>query len=356
MSFLYIGTTGGYAGHSLITWAIARRLVEKDIRVGFFKPFGTRATRVEGSQADRDVILFKEVLNLQDPFERICPYLDSEEAWRQKGADEILNELRSLVHELSVGKDVVIIMGSRHIFFDDTAYPITDISFATELKADFVLVNRYRDSAKSIYSILSISSMLKERVKGIILNRVPPEKLEDIRGVIIPSFAKKGIPITTALPEDPALSFRSLREITEVLDGAVLWGKEILEQPVGGMTVGSAELKGELQLFKRVYNKIILLEPFSLNKENQKPSAHRTIAGIVLTGGRTPAPQILQAAQKANIPLLLVKDDSFGALERLEKTAPRLSPKDEAKVNYLTELMDRDEALDRLLRSLGLLP
>jgi BioD-like phosphotransacetylase family protein len=353
MSFLYIGSTGDHAGHSLITWAIARRLMEKGIHVGFFKPFGTHPTRAKGFWADRDVLLFKDVLNLEGPLDRICPYLDSEEAWRQKAADEMLKDLKSLAKKLSAGKDILIIIGSKHIFLDDASYPVTDISLTAELKADFVLVNRYRNSSKSIYSILSINSMLKERVKGIILNRVPPEKLEEIKEKLIPSFAKRGIPITTALPEDPALSFRSLREIIEVLNGDVLWGKESLEQPVGGMTVGSLELAGELHLFKRVYNKLILLKPPSPDTDIENPAVHRSIAGIVLTGGRNPAPQILQAAKDAGIPLLLVKSDTFGALERLEKIAPVLSPKDEAKVRYLIKLMDSDGALDRLLRSLG---
>jgi BioD-like phosphotransacetylase family protein len=353
MPFLYIGSTGDHAGHSLITWAIARRLVEKDIRVGFFKPFGTHPTRAKGFWADRDVLLFKDVLNLEDPLDRICPYLDSEKTWRQKTADEILNDLKSLAEELLTGKDILIIMGSKHLFLDDASYPVTDISLTAELKADFVFINRYRDSSKSIYSILSVNSMLKERVKGIILNRVPPEKLQEIKDTLIPSFAKRGIPITAALPEDPALSFRSLREIVEVLNGDVLWGTKILEQPVGGMTVGSLELTGELHLFKRVYNKLILLKPSSPDTDIENPAVHRSIAGIVLTGGRNPAPQVLHAAKNAGIPLLLVKSDTFSALERLEEIAPALSPKDEAKVRCFIKLMDSDGALDRLLRSLG---
>ena len=85
MSFLFTGTTGDHAGHSLITWAIARRLVEKGLSVGFMKPFGTHPVNMEGLWTDRDVFLFKEVLNLQEPFNRICPYLLSEETWGNKG-------------------------------------------------------------------------------------------------------------------------------------------------------------------------------------------------------------------------------------------------------------------------------
>jgi BioD-like phosphotransacetylase family protein len=351
MSFIFTAATGDHAGHSLITWAIARRLLERGKSVGFVKPFGTHPINKEGLWTDRDALLFKEVLNLQEPMEHICPYLLSEETWCQRGTGEILEEIKSLAQEISAEKDVLLVMGSEHIFFDDSSRPIPDVALINELKADLVLISRFRDTAKSIYSILSISSLLKDRVKGIILNRVAPEKLEEISNQMIPSLAQKGVPIIAALPEDPVLSFRSLREIRDILNAETLWGEEGLELSVGGMTVGSTDLRGGLLLFKRAYNKIIFLEPSPLDAETEDAETRRPIAGILLTGGRSPAPQLLEAAKNAKTPLMLVKDDTFAVLERLEKTATGLASKDEFKVRHFTELMDHDGALDRLLQS-----
>lgn len=353
MAFLFIGTTGDRAGHSLLTWAIARRLVERGLSVGFLKPFGTNLVPAEGLLTDHDALLFKELLHLQHPLDQICPYLVPEEACKQMGADEILAEIRSLARDLSVGKDVLLIMGSKHIFFDDASCPIPDIALATELNAHFILVNRYRETSRSVYSILFARSMLRDRIKGIILNRVPPDKIEEIKNQVIPSLSEKGIPITIALPEDPLLSFQSLREIGEILNAEILFGEDRLSQPVGQMTVGASDLPGELMLFKRVYNKIILLEPYSLDRGKQEPLIYRAIAGILLTGGRKPPPQILTAAEQVGIPLMLVRYDTFAALELLEQSSSRLSSMDEVKVRHFTELMNRDGALDRLLHILG---
>ena len=354
MTLLFIGTTGDHAGHSLITWLIARRLVEKGLSVGFLKPFGTHPVELDGFWTDQDAVLFKEVLGLQEPFDRICPYLLSEETWMQEKPGDLLEEIKTLAKELSTGKDILLIMGSEHIFLDDVSQNVSDISLNTELETDFILVDRYRDTAKSIYSILSASSLLRDRIKGIILNRVPQAKLQEIRDRTIPSLAKKGIPITIALPEDPFLSFRSLGEVRDVLDGVILCGEESLEEPVGGMTVGSSDLKGELLLFKRAYNKIVLLKPHTPEMEAGESRGLRSIAGILLTGGRNPASQLLAAAKKVNVPLILVKGDTFPVLERLDQSAPTLSIQDEAKVRRFTELMDRDGALDQLLQAIGI--
>lgn len=353
MSFLFIGSTGNHAGKSLLTWAIAQRLVEKGLNVGFMKPFGTQPVRVHGVWTDQDASLLKEALNLQEPFERICPYLVSEDGWREKDKEEIVEELRVLAQELSSEKDVLLIMGTQHIFFDESLRPVPDTSLINALHSDTILVNRYQQPSTSLYSILSVSSLLKERLKGVLLNRVPPEMFEGITNQTIPSLSQKGIPIMTAVPEDPILSFQTLGDITETLDGKILCEEESLGKPIGGMTVSSADLEGELLIFRRVYNKIVLLEPSSLDTETG--ATPRAITGILLTGGRTPPPQVVKACEKAHVALILVEEDTFSAQERLEQHPPRLSPKDEIKVRHFTEFLDRNNALDTLLQSLPLL-
>jgi len=60
-----------------------------------------------------------------------------------------------------------LILGSKHIFFDDAACPIPDVTLIPELNAEFILVHRYRKASKAIYSILSVSSLLRERIRGL---------------------------------------------------------------------------------------------------------------------------------------------------------------------------------------------
>ena len=353
MSFLFIGSTGNHAGKSLLTWAIARRLVEKGLNVGFMKPFGTQPVHMHGEWTDQDAALLKEALNLQEPFERICPYLVSEDGWRKKDKEVIVEELKDLAQELSSEKDILLIMGTQHIFFDESLCPVADTSLINALQSDTILVNRYQQPSTSLYSILSVSSLLKERLKGVLLNRVPPEMLEGITDKIIPSLSQKGIPVLTAVPEDPILSLQTLGDIKDILNGKVICEEESLGKPIGGMTVSSADLEGDLLIFKRVYNKIVLLEPFSLDMETE--AALRPITGILLTGGRTPPPQAVEACEKAHVALILIEEDTFSAQERLEQHPPRLSPGDEIKMRYFTEFLDRNGALDTLLQSLPFL-
>ena len=345
MSYIFICSTGDHAGQSLITFALALRLLEKGIRPGFFKPFGTGLVRINDRLTDPDAYLFKEVLNIQEPLEVICPYLISDKSETRCGPIEILENIKSLSQKLSEGKDAVLIAGSKHIFFDDAPYSIPDISIILELNADLVLTHRYRQVSTTLYSILSIHSLLKDRVKGVIINRVPTDQINDIKGRIIPVLNQKGIFNISVLPEDPFLSLKSIEEIMEILEGKIICGDEYLERPVGGITIGTEGLNKELMLFKRVYNKIILLEPSTTS---------RKIAGILLTGNREPPHQVLEAARKSNIPLILVKEDSFVAQERLEKNVLAISPKDKKKIFHFMNMVDSDDFLNRLIQSMGI--
>ena len=146
------------------------------------------------------------------------------------------------------------------------------------------------------------------------------------------------------MQEDPALSLRNIGEVKDMLDGEILYGEEFVDRLVGGMTVGVSDLRDDLRVFRRIYNKIILLDA---------STPHRGVSGILLTGNREPGDLVLEAAKRSGVPLILVKEDTFAAKERLEQSTPVLTPANENKVVRLTALMDRDDSLNELIRSAG---
>ena len=54
----------------------------------------------------------------------------------------MLETLQGSIRKTAEGKDLLLIMGSRHIFFDDAARPVPDISLIPALGADFILLGR----------------------------------------------------------------------------------------------------------------------------------------------------------------------------------------------------------------------
>ena len=82
----------------------------------------------------------------------------------------------------------------------------------------------------------------------------------------------------------------------------------------------------------------------------------RKVAGILLTGGVGIAPQLIDAADRAHIPVIVVKEDAFATMERLERGSSSISHRDTAKLDHFTRLMERNQAFDRLFLSLNIVP
>jgi uncharacterized protein len=342
MPFLFIGSTGDHAGQCLATWAIARRLLEKGLKIGFFKPFGSKLINIKDVPIDRDGFLFKEVLNIQEPLEMICPDLESPEKRGQINSQDTLEKVQSLAQKISKGKDLTLIIGSKHIYFDDIDQSIPDMSLISELEANVVLVHRYRKISTTLYSLLSINSLLGDKIKGIILNRIPDKEFEAVSEKIVPISEKGGVSIVP-VREDPILSLWTIREIVDRLKGQIISGEKFLDRPVEGMTVGASDLEGDLRLFKRVYNKIVLLSPSS---DREK------VAGILLTGNHRPADRVIELAGKNDIPLILVREDAFAIKENLDRCVPTLTPADNDKIIHFTDMLDRQNFLEELINSL----
>lgn len=354
MSVIFIGTTGDRAGHSLLTWVLANRLRKSGLRPGLLKPFSTHPVFIEGVWTDSDAHLFKTVFDLPEPLDEICPYSMPEEGYHHQDKEAVLLDIQSRVLTLLKKKDHLLLMGSRQVFFEEGRSSLPDLSLVQSLGADFVLVHRYRSPSSSIYSILSIHALIKGAMKGIVINRVPEGEMNRVTQDVVTPLTRRGIPVTATLQEDPVLSYRRLRHVVDALQGEVLYGGPELDRMVGGFTVGSGDLNGSVRLFKRVFNKVVLLQP-SQADQDESADAPRSVAGIVITGGKTPAQTVIEAARKANMPLILVAEDTFTMMDRLEKLTPQLSAGDIEKACHFTRLLDRDGALDRLLRACGVL-
>ncbi len=350
MRLLFIGSTGDHAGQSLVAWAIARSLGEKGLRLGFLKPLFPTEDSEGGFPLDEDCELFRQVLACQEPLEITCPVFRGKEGSGRLSAEEVACGILPVLEKSCQEKDLVLIMGRKEIFLDDPAFPVSDVSLAQALEARFLLVTRYLDMPRTLYSLLSVFSLLGSRLKAVIVNRIPPQQVEQVCHGIRSRLPGQGVPLVIAVPEDPFLSARTLAEVVEATRSELLLGQEKAGELVASWSMGASHLlRGDMALFKRFYNRILLLGP-------QEPDAEEPArpVGVILTAGRRPPPVLLEQASKMELPLLLCSLDTFATLERLERTPPRLSLQSEPKAERMSTWLAAGGQLKELWPSLGL--
>jgi len=348
MRSIFIGSTGGEPGQTLTTWALALRLKEKGLRVGFFKPYGLvpdRRTSPQRLACDSDVLLLKAVLGMTEKDDVLCP-ISFPEDYSPEGKEDrgeaSVEKIRKSFQEVSLNKDVVLVMGGKEIFFGGGGpLGLSDSQLVKWFDASVLLVDRYQRDNMTFYSLLSLNSFLDGRVKSALLNHVAPDKMEHVRSRVIPFLKEKGIKSVVAVPEDPVLAALTVSTIAGWIEGQILSCPESAGNLVQTSTIGSAYLKGSLSILKQVYNKVILVGPAGEGSEE------KAVAGIILTGGKNPSEIVLKVARDRSLPLVLTRADTFQVMERLEKCQPALTLREEFKVRRLLDLIDRELGADR---------
>ena len=350
MKTIFIGSTGPHSGRTLMAWSLTRALTERGLDVGFYKPYPREESLLGGGRLDPDQAIMQAALDLTD-----LPAWIEKRPGREVLATLGIQQVETMIfdefREASDGKDALVVMGSREMFSDSVLPGPPDSSLVPLFEADVVLMDTYRSDSTSIYSILSINSLLGGRVRSVILNRIPPDLVEEVKDSLVPFLEKHGIHVGAVIPEDPELSMVTVKGIACTLEGEVLCCADKLEGNVQSHTIGSIQLEGGLRLFRTVYNKVVLLGGGV--SEDMEATKRTTVQGIVLTGGRPPSRKVVEAAESAQIPLILVEADTFATIDLLDRASPHVEAADRFKIERFGDWIEAGAGVNALLEQVG---
>ena len=77
-------------------------------------------------------------------------------------------------------------------------------------------------------------------------------------------------------------------------------------------------------------------------------TANYHISGIIATYGKKPSKKIIDVVDRANIPLVVVKKDSFSAAREISKMIFKLRAEDKAKIKKTEALIEKYVDVDRI--------
>jgi BioD-like phosphotransacetylase family protein len=115
MRTLYIGSTAGNSGKTMVTIGLAPALQAHGYSVGYFKPVGKQATTVDGKVVDADALFLRDVLRLAEPPDQLCPLVVTQDLLTKglRGeVGDVLPRIRAAFDKIAAGKDVVLIGGA----------------------------------------------------------------------------------------------------------------------------------------------------------------------------------------------------------------------------------------------------
>ena len=338
---IYICSTSEFSGKSLISIALGLKMKEQGLNVGYVKPFA--------KSMDSAILSIKDILNLKEPIDDICPVTLTHDLFMQatagmtKGFDK---KILAAFKKIAKGKDVVLIGGAGNLA-DGGMLGISAAKIMKLFKAKVLLVERYRDSS-TIDNILSAQEHFGKTLKGIVLNFVPANGIDYVEKTIVPFLKKKGIDVFGIFPEEPLLNSISVEEAREALNGDIICAKEKAGELIEHLIIGAMDVDSAMRYFRKMPNKAVITGAH--RTDIQLASLETSTRCLILTGGQMPNNIIIGKAEMAGVPIMVVKDDTLTTVEKVERAIAMLHLSGRGKIEKAKEMFEQRFDYEMLMK------
>lgn len=351
--YLLIASSAAYTGKSATILGIAHQLQQKGYKLGYGKIIGTCFQINENAREEQDLQFICNSLGLSDG-QNPSPLLFLEEdTINQKlsGKDQ-QNYQDSLVNYCQqISGDLVLLEGSGDLK-QGSLFNLSTPEIAEKIDASVLLVAKY-DPLLLIDEIIQAKQILGHRLLGVLINSIPPTKLDVTQNVIKPFLETMNVEVLGMLPSDTLLQSVSVRELVEQLNAKVLCRKDRLDLMVESLTVGAMNVNSALEYFRERRNMAVVTG--GDRTDLQLAALESSTNCLILTGNSPPQQLILNRAEDLEIPILAVNLDTLTTVEIVDQTFGKVRLHENIKVLCIQELMTKHFNLDKLLSKLKLI-
>ncbi|MDU0371273.1 phosphate acetyltransferase [Hymenobacter endophyticus] len=357
---VFIATAEPYSGKSVVTLGLVHLLLGQAQRVGYFKPI---ITPLADGQPDYHIQTVLQHFQLPLTYPETYAYTGQEALRMVEGgrAGELLDTIIHRFKQLEATHDFVVVEGTDFVGSSLALELDLNWQVARNLSVPVILLISGLDKTveQLVNSALSIRRDALEsevQVLALVLNRVAPEQLDEVRVLL-----RDQLPPETQLaliPESPALRSPTMQEIHDQLGGELLFGADQLANPVDHFINGSMQVPNFLL---RLEENVLIITPgdradliLSALQANMSASYPR-VAGLVLTSGYRPEDSVLRLIEglPAAVPILLVESGTFQTTTRIGNIQARIGPQQTKKIRLAIQTFERHLDAPRLLEQLS---
>ena len=334
MVTLYVTSSPRGVGKTLVCAGLGRHLLSDGKKVGFLKPIIADDKNPLTPGADSDAVFMKHIFALEEPVDNICPVISNR--------DNLASGIEQAYAEVSGGKDVVIVEGM----------PIEASDGIIEALGAKVLVVEGYSNQLSEVTLDDSYKELGERLLGVVLNKVPRNKMEHMSGELSAQLGQAGVKVLGVLPEDRVLFALTVGELAEHLQGKILNCAEKSDELVENFMLGAMGVDPGPDYFSRKSNKAVVLR--GERPDMQLAALQTSTRCLVLGGEMAPIPAVLSQAEDKQVPIISAKGDTVALVTAIEDALSGIRFNQEQKLPRLTELIEQHFDFQALYHGLGL--
>lgn len=358
---VFVAATRMNDGKTTTSIGLLSALQQHHPRIGYIKPVGQRFVAVEEQKIDEDSVLMQRVYQIQAPLVDMSPIAvepDFTRRYLQSANNEsLVRRIEKAFDRVAWEKDFVLCEGTGHAGVG-SVFDLSNATVARLLGSKVIVVTQGGIGRPIDEMALNHALFEREGVEiiGVILNKVLPEKIEQITTFVRKGLKRRGLELLGVIPHQPLLSSPTMAAIREDLDAEVLNSQAHINTIVERVVVGAMSVHhamhhftpGALVITPGDREDILLAAGASLNRTDMGG----VLAGIILTDNVRPSSAVMRIVREMPYPVLLSEGDSYQVAAQVHDLTVKTRPADTQKIQMIRDLVSRHvdvgAILDRL--------
>jgi len=349
------------AGKTTMSLGLYKALKDRKFKIAFMKPVGQEYVKVGHQKIDKDSYLIGEVFRCKDKLSAMSPITIArgytEKYIFKPHKDKLKEKIEKAFIKLIKGKEAIIVEGTGHAGVGSVIdFSNADVARLLGSKAIIVCEGGIGRSIDEIILNKALFDLNNVEVLGVIVNKVLPEKYEKIKKTLGKGLENKGIKLLGVIPVNPLMSAPTMEQVKERLDLQVLCGKESTWRRVKHTIVAAMEPHNMINYLEdgalvitsgdRVDN-ILLAVSSHLVRDGRSFQ----VAGIILTGGLIPNPEIIDLLKSSRIPVLISEKDTYSVAASIDHLICKIQNTDKDKIQEAAQLVNKYVDVNAILES-----
>lgn len=313
MEGVYIGSTTGRSGKSLLSFSLGVMLQKAGYSVGYMKPLGRLPQKKDELMGDADALVVQEVLGQSAPADVLTPVMIPENlhALAVHEYDEHgMNRIRAAYAKLSSGRDIMLVSGTGPFPSAGRFADADGLTLIRELSLKILLVERFARRFSFNYDqLLLLKDLLGPSLMGVVLNDVREEDMRDAERLLRPWMEERGIAVHAILPHAQGLTDMRVLDIAHGLDGRVVAGSAHASRMVSSFLIGTMQVDNFMMHLRRRVGCAVIVG--GDRSDLQLAALYASSPCIILTGNIAPSELIRAKAEAVGVTLVVVREDTY---------------------------------------------
>lgn len=345
---IFIASAEPYTGKSVIAFGLINMLLSKTQKVGYFKPIITQEDADHKEQHIEAILdFFNLPINYSDTFA-----FTGQQVLHQpqtENSSEIIDTIISKYKKAEENYEFTVIEGSDFLG-EGTAFEFeSNVLIAKNLAAPVLIVvtGEHKSTAQVVNTAVNIFRNFSSRdvqVLGVVVNMVKQENVEDVKQLLLAQLPADIM--LTVIPMESGLQSPTMQEITEALNGNVLFGEELMSNQVDNFVTGAMMLPNFLNHIKENVLIVtpgdrgdIIIGALQANQSTNYPK----VAGIVLTVGSIPDQPVMKLIEglQTVMPIISVKTGTFETSNAIGHIHSRITKDNKKKIQLAIQVFEK---------------